>query len=76
MVFFGTQGQVTLKVDSLVGFLTHPRFYDSPGYPIKHEGTMPGTTFTPLQVYGKFFRRSRASNSKTNSPISPIFERR
>ena len=29
------------------------------------------TTFSPLQVYGKMFCHSRASNSKMNNPIWP-----
>ena len=42
--------------------------------PIKHEGTVPGTTFAPLYVYRNFFRHSRVSNSKLNIPILPKFE--
>ena len=31
--------------------------------PIKNEGARVLTRFSPLQVYGNFFRRSRAANS-------------
>ena len=37
----------------------------------KNEGTIVSTTFSPLYVYGKIFRRSRASNSNGISPIWP-----
>ena len=36
---------------------------------IKNEGARVVTTFLPLQVYGVFFRRSRAANSAVNSLI-------
>ena len=36
--------------------------------PNKNEGAIV-STFSPLEAYGKNFRRSRASNSKASSPI-------
>ena len=42
--------------------------------PIKHEGAIPGTTFSPLYVYGKKFCCSRASNCDANIPIRPEIE--
>ena len=36
---------------------------------IKHEAAIMSTTFSPLQVYGKTYRRSIASYSKAKSPI-------
>ena len=39
--------------------------------PIKSEVAIIRTTCSALEVYGKIFRRSRASNSKVNSPIWP-----
>ena len=41
---------------------------------LKNEGTMPGTTFAPLKVYGNFHLHSRVSNSKLNSLTSPKFK--
>ena len=32
------------------------------------------TSFSPLQVYGIFFRHSRAANSVVHGPFSPNFE--
>ena len=37
--------------------------------PFKNESTRVLTTFLPLQVYGDFFRRSRAANSVDPGPI-------
>ena len=42
--------------------------------PIKIEVAVVRTTFPPLEVYGKIFRHSRASNSDVNSPIWQKFE--
>ena len=42
--------------------------------PIKNEGARLLTRFLPLQVYGDFFRRSRAANSTVLGPIWPNFE--
>ena len=39
--------------------------------PIKNEGAIVFSTLSPLYVNGKNLRRSRASNSKANSPIWP-----
>ena len=41
---------------------------------IKNEGARVFTRFLPLQVYGDFFRRSRAANSAVLGPIWPNFE--
>ena len=40
----------------------------------KNEGARVFTIFLPLQVYGDFFRRSRAANSAVLGPIWPNFE--
>ena len=42
--------------------------------PIKNEGARVLTRFSPLYVYGIFFRRSRAANSAVLGPILPKFE--
>ena len=42
--------------------------------PIKSEVTIVWTTFSPLQVFGKIFRRSRASNAKATNPTWPEIE--
>ena len=42
--------------------------------PIKNEGTRVLTRFSPLQVYGIFFRRSRAANSAVLGRIWMKFE--
>ena len=41
---------------------------------VKNEGARVFTRFLPLQVYGDFFRRSRAANSTVLGPIWPNFE--
>ena len=42
--------------------------------PIKNEGAIVSTTFSPLWVYGKIFRRSRASTSEAIIPFRPDVE--
>ena len=42
--------------------------------PIKKEGARVLTRFSPLYVYGNFFRRSMAANSAVLGPILPKFE--
>ena len=42
--------------------------------PIKNEGAGVLTRFSPLYVYGNFFKRSRAANSAVLGRIWPIFE--
>ena len=42
--------------------------------PIKNEGSRVLTRFSPLKVYGNFFKRSRAANSKVPRRIGPKFE--
>ena len=42
--------------------------------PIKNEGARVLTRFSPLLVYGNFFRRSRGANSAVLGPIRPKFE--
>ena len=42
--------------------------------PIKNEGARVLTRFSPLKVYGNFFRHSRASNSAVLGRIWPNFE--
>ena len=42
--------------------------------PIKNEGARVLTRFSPLQVYGNFFRRSRAANSAVLGRIWSNFE--
>ena len=42
--------------------------------PIKHEGARVLTRFPPFKVYGNFFRRSRAANSKVLGRIWQKFE--
>ena len=41
---------------------------------MKNSGENVMTSFSPLQVYGIFFRRSRAANSVVRGRISPNFE--
>ena len=41
---------------------------------IKNEQASMETPFSPLLVYGKYFRRSRAANSVVSSPIWPKFK--
>ena len=41
---------------------------------IKNEGARVLTRFSPLYVYGNFFRRSRAANSAVLGGIWPKFE--
>ena len=42
--------------------------------PIKNSRENVMTSFFPLEVYGIFFRRSRAANSVVGGPIWPKFE--
>ena len=42
--------------------------------PIKNSRENVMTYFSPLQVYGNFFRRSRAANSVVRGRIRPNFE--
>ena len=42
--------------------------------PVKNTGARVLTTFSPLYVYGDFFRRSRAANSAVLDPTWPNFE--
>ena len=42
--------------------------------PIKNEGARVLTRFSPLKVYGNFFRRSRAANSEVLGRIWPKFK--
>ena len=42
--------------------------------PFKNERTRVLTTVLPLQVYGDFFRRSRAASSVDPGPILPNFK--
>ena len=46
--------------------------YEKDQMKISGENVM--TTFSPLQVYGIFFRRSRAANAVVHGRISPNFE--
>ena len=41
---------------------------------LKNEGARVFTRFLPLEVYGDFFRPSRAANSAVLGPIWPNFE--
>ena len=41
--------------------------------PIKNEGSRVLTRFSPLKVYGNFFKRSRAANSKVPRRIGTKF---
>ena len=41
---------------------------------IKNEGTRMFTPFLPLQIYGDFFRRSRAANSAVQGRFLPNFD--
>ena len=43
---------------------------------MKNSGENVMTSFSPLKVYGIFFRRSRAANSVVHGRISPNFELR
>ena len=42
--------------------------------PIINEGTRVLTRFSPLQVYGNIFKRSRAANSAVHGRIGPNFK--
>ena len=42
--------------------------------PIKNKGSRVLTRFSPLQVYGSFFKRLRAANSAVTGRILPNFE--
>ena len=64
----------------LAEFQTHPSFYACPHCckyekdQLKNSGENVMTSFSPLQVYGIFFRRSGAANSVVHGRISPNFE--
>ena len=82
IIFSGAQGQLTLK--SAVQFC---RNSNSSKFlwlslllarmkkdPIKNECLRMQTRFSPLKVYGNFFKRSRAANSAVHGRILPNFE--
>ena len=74
--FFHDQGHITPKLtdgqgQDFMAVLATCKFDNDP---IKNEDAIVSTTFSPLQVYGKIFRHSRASNSEANMSILPHIE--
>ena len=82
ITFSNTQRQLTpqsvVESTSFLQVKTHTSFYSCPRYlqedPIKNKGTRVLTKFLPFEVYGNFFRSSRAANSAVLRRIMLKFE--
>ena len=75
--FSDAQGQITLELVAVSGRnLNSSKLSCMSSLPerMRIEAARVFTRFLPLQVYGDFFRRSRAANSAVLSPIWPNFE--
>ena len=67
-------GGIPPKFELIQAFIVVLFTFKNEKDPIKNKGSRVLTRFSPLQVYGNFFKRSRAANSAVCGRIEPNFE--